>query len=284
MIPILLYSHETEPVTHAILTSELDKTLPLVKLSLRSLLNDSLIFDEIHDDKVKIEWTLSSGEKLYNTDNYYLLNRVLTVPKELFDEFDPVDSAYALNEFSAYLTFAIQSFPNCSARPSPFGLSGNHFSLPRQWEVVHKGKLDIEIPKYYLGNLSYIQKSPNLIYSTPHNYYLWKPSEDKHHSSSFAFERPVGIPIICCVIGNEVEIYPYKREYNIPLLDIQFIHEIALHLTQLFNFPISEILLFYNDSQITFGMISSTPYASRNKSWFNTMLQSFLKKCCQGNT
>lgn len=278
MIPVLLYSHETEPVTKALLTSELDEDLKLVKLSLSSLLKEASIFDEVHDDEVKIEWTLASGEKIRNTDNYYLLNRVLTVPQEMFDEFDTEDRTYSMSEFSAYLAFAIESFPKCSAKPAPFGISGNHFSLPRQWDIVMKGNLSLAVPDYYLGNLSSISQKTNLVYSTPHNYYFWKLNPEDSNARSFAFERPTGAPIICCVMGDEIEVYPYQRDRQIHVSDSHLIKEIAFQLAHLFNFPISEVLLFYDTSKISFGMISSIPYASKNKPWFNILLQSFLKK------
>lgn len=278
MNPVLLYSHEAEPVTKALLTSHLDKDLTLVKLSLNDLLKDTIIFDEIYNDEVKIEWTLKSGEKIRNTEDYYLLNRILTVPQEIFDEFDTADRAYSMSEFNAYLTFAIESFPKCSGKPAPFGLSGNHFSLPRQWDIVMKSNLNMVVPRYYLGNLSSISKKPNFVYSTPHNYYFWKPCPDNNNNYSFAFERPVGEPIICCVIGDNVEVYAYQQDDQIHLSDSYLIKEIAFRLAHLFDSPISEILLFYDASKISFGMISNIPYASKNKPWFNTLLQSFLKK------
>lgn len=108
MIPVLLYSHTAEPVTQALLTSGLGKDLSLVKLSLSNLLKDTSIFDEINDDEVKIEWTLPSGEKIHNSENYYLLNRILSIPEELFEEFDSEDRTYSMSEFRGYLTFGFK--------------------------------------------------------------------------------------------------------------------------------------------------------------------------------
>lgn len=278
MIPVLFYSHVAEPVTQAILTSGLDKDLSLVKLSLSNLLKDTSIFDEINNDEVKIEWTLPSGEKIHNSEKYYLLNRVLSIPDELFEDFDSVDKTYSMSEFRAYLTFAIESFPKCSAKPGPFGLSGNRFSLPRQWETVSKAKLPLAVPEYYLGDLSLIEPNSNLVYSTPHNYYFWKPNKDLHDSSSFAFERPPGIPIICSVAGDEVEVYPYQQDEQINSSGTLLFKELAFRLAHLFDSPIAEILLFFDTSLISFGMISNIPYASKNKPWFKSLLRSFLQK------
>jgi hypothetical protein len=275
MTPVLLYSHPLEPVTQSFL--ELDKDLNLVKLSLEDLLNDACIFDEVNDTEVKIEWTLSSGIKISNSSEFYIFNRVLSVPEEIFQDFHPDDKSYAASEFRAYLAFAIESFPKCSSKPGPFGLSGNLLSLPRQWEKV-KSSFHLNAPEYFLGNLSLIPCEDPVVYSTPHNYYYWKSSLDKPPSCSFAFKIPLGSPIICCVIGESVEVYPYLSHQEISHALVQQIKDTGRKLAALFCYHIAEVLLFSDDSKLSFGMISTIPYASRKKPWFKSLLSSFLKQ------
>lgn len=136
MKPILLYSHPDEPITQALLSSELDQNFNMIKLSLVTLLQDITIMDEFNNFDIKIEWQLPSGLKIFNSSDFYLINRVLSVPETLVCDFAEEDRNYSLSEFRAYLAFALEAFPYCFSRPGAFGLSGNRFSLLRQWEIV----------------------------------------------------------------------------------------------------------------------------------------------------
>lgn len=278
--PILLYSHAEEPVTSVILsTSELDLGFDFVKLSLESLLKSTNIFDELVENEVKIQWTLSSGIKIINSEYHYLFNRVLSVPEKIFEDFAEEDRAYSISEFRAYLAFAIEAFPKCSAKPGAFGLSGNRYSLPRQWQLVKKADLSLAVPNYYLGDLSSISVKEALVYSSPYNYYYWKPNKNDCNRTSFAFERPKGIPVICCVIGNKVTAFPYQEDDKICTGHLPKIEAVGRMLAQTFNYDIAEVLLFSDDpSGLSFGMISNVPYASRKKEWFSLWLHNFLQE------
>lgn len=140
MTPILLYSHAKEPITQILLSSTLDQKCGLIKLSLEDLLNKASIIDELNHDEVKINWNFPSGLKILNSNNFYLINRVISVPEEIFNDFSEEDRLYSMSEFSAYLAFAIEAFPNSFSKPGPFGLSGNRFSLPRQWGMIKKAE------------------------------------------------------------------------------------------------------------------------------------------------
>lgn len=131
MISVLLYSHSFEPITQVLLNSFDQDGGGLIKISLSELLNNSCIFDEI-DEQIKLSWNFSNGLKITNSDQHYLINRVLSIPEEIFSDFAKEDRSYSLSEFRAYLAFAIEAFPNSFAKPGAFGLSGNRFSLPRQ--------------------------------------------------------------------------------------------------------------------------------------------------------
>lgn len=74
MIPILLYSHAEEPITKALLSSTLNQKSDLIKLSLKAFLNEVCIIDEFDHEEVKIDWTLHSGLRITNTNDFYLVN------------------------------------------------------------------------------------------------------------------------------------------------------------------------------------------------------------------
>lgn len=275
MRPVLIYSHADEPITNVLFSSEFDQKFNMVKLSLDTLLKDTIIFDEFDESEVKIEWTLSSGLKIFNSKDYYIINRILSIPETLFQDFSEEDRNYSLSEFRSYLAFAIEAFPHCFSKPGAFGLSGNRFSLPRQWEIIKKSNLSVKVPNYYLGNIHYCSLAKNIIYSEPFNYYYWK-SNEKIKNASFAFEKPEGKPIIACIIGDEIEVFPHYTSDNLSIKDIKLAKEQCRALSKLFDYPIAECLFFLDDLKANFGMISNIPYASRKKKWFSGMINSFF--------
>ena len=277
MKPVLLYSHEEDPITAVILSSEVCLELDIISLSLKSLLKDVAILDEIYEKQVKIQWILPSGITISNSKECYLFNRALTIPHKIFEDFAEEDQNYSICEFRAYLAFAIEAFPNCSAKPGAFGLSGNQYSLPRQWELVQNSKLNLSVPDYWLGNLNDISDNENLVYSHPYNYYYWKPNKIELKKTTFAFERPKGIPIISSIVGNEIRIFPFRNADVITSESLKTIKELSYEILNIFNYRIAEILFFSIDNLIIFGMISNMPYASRNKDWFTSSIYNFLR-------
>lgn len=99
---VLLYSHSDEPITQVLLSSELDQKFDMIKLSLETLLQDVTIIDEVNGINTKVEWTLSSGIQISNTSDFYLINRVLSVPETLVQDFAEEDKNYSLSELRAY--------------------------------------------------------------------------------------------------------------------------------------------------------------------------------------
>lgn len=282
MKPILLYSHPDEPITQALLSSELDLKFNMIKLSLAALLQDGTIIDEFNGIDIKIEWQLPSGLKIFNSSDFYLINRVLSVSETLAQDFAEEDRNYFLSEFRAYLAFALEAFPYCFSRPGAFGLSGNRFSLPRQWEMIKQAGLLFKVPKYYLGNMCFCPLKGEIVYSKPSNFYYWKPNPSVKDESSFAFEKPKGIPIIACAVGNDIEIFSYYSHHSVSLKDSLLIKEYILNLSRLFDYSISEYLFFLDSEELSFGMVSNIPYASRSKSWFSNMICSFFSHTILG--
>lgn len=278
MRPVLLYSHIDEPITHALFSSELDQKFNMIKLSLELLLENTTIIDEFDANEVKINWTLSSGSKISNSKDFYLINRVLSVPDSLFHDFAEEDKTYSLSEFRAYLAFAIEAFPCCFSKSGAFGLSGNCYSLPRQWEIVRQSNLFVRVPRYYLGNMYYCSLGGQIVYSDPFNFYYWKPNTEVKNKASFAFERPKGKPIIACIIGEEIEIFPYYSYEFLSLEEEKVIKQLSKNITKIFDYSISESLFFLDNEEINFGMITNIPYASKNKKWFSNIINSFFIK------
>ena len=206
----------------------------------------------------------------------------MAIPQSLFINFAEEDREYALNEFRSYVTFAIESFPRCTERPSPFGLCRNHYSLPSQWEAVKGLNLPVSVPEYFLGNYLFWKIdaiSDRLIFSDPHNYRNWRPNGDQvcKNDWSFAFVRPRGIPVMCFIAGENTHIYQYREdsERKIPQESQCVLRAYASCFAKHFLFPISETLFFLNGDEITFGLISNVPCVSRAKPWFCSDVISF---------
>lgn len=269
MTPILLYSHAKEPLTQILLSSTLDQKCGLIKLSLEDLLNKASIIDELHHNDVKIDWTFPNGLKIINSNNFYLINRVISIPEEIFNDFSEEDKLYSMSEFRAYLTFAIEAFPNSFSKPGPFGLSGNRFSLPRQWEMIKKAEFTCNTPKYYLGHMDFCPLEGDLVYSNPFDFYYWKPNQLVDiDNNSFAFLRPKGKPVVASLVGDNVQVFCCQTNDEIHSKMNLLLEEYAAQIARLFNYPIAEILFFVEDDSFIFGMISNIPYASSKKEWF----------------
>lgn len=273
---VLLYSHRDEPITQVLLSSELDQKFTMIKLSLETLLQDVTIIDELNGINTKVEWMLPSGIQISNSSDFYLINRVLSVPETLVQDFAEEDRDYSLSELRAYLAFAIEAFPYCFSKPRAFGLSGNRFSLPRQWEMIKQTGLPLKVPHYYLGNMYFCQLEGEIVYSKPSNFYYWKPNPNIKDQTAFAFEKPKGIPIVACIVGDHTEVFSYYSHHPVSLKDYSLIKEQVLNLSRLFDYSIAEALFFLDNQEVSFGMISNIPYASRNKPWFSNMICSFF--------
>jgi hypothetical protein len=269
MKSVLLYSHPEEPVTCALLKRK-DIVYPI---SIKKFIDEVVIFDEINVESQKITWRFSNGDLIENDKQHYLINRVLGFSDTLFDDFEESDRSYAQSEFKAYLTFAIEAFPYTSARPTAFGICGNRYSLPRQWEMVKESQLHLTTPLYFLGNLSQFKKPQNLVYSEPYNYYKWRPSIS---NASFAFVRPKGEPVISLVLGEEVSIYTYHTQVILSKDQLDKIKNILQQLRILFSLEIFEALIFVDNDQFHFGMVSNIPLYTCKKPQFDDKIHLYF--------
>lgn len=272
MIPILLYSHPEEPITKALLSSLLTQKKGFINLPLKVLLDEVSIIDEFDHEDIKIDWTLPSGLRITNSSDFYLINRVISVPEEIFYDFSEEDKSYSVSEFRAYLSFAIESFPNSYLKPGAFGLSGNRYSLPRQWETIRNSEWcnAIKTPEYYLGNMDYCNLKGDLVYSNPFDFYYWRQNRMlvDVNNASFVFIKPIGKSVVSFVCGDYAKIFCYEILDEISATMVHYLTEKSLLISRLFNHPIAEILFFIDGDTVTFGMISCIPYASSKKDWF----------------
>lgn len=286
---LLLCSDIREPISQVLFTNRNTLNFPLIVLTLENFLKQVEVFDEVINGVPKIEWTFPDN-RVTNSENFFLINRVLSVPESLFGDFHPTDRGYALAEFRAYLTFAIEAFPLALAKPGPGGLSGNRFSLPQQWGIVQKADIGISTPDYFLGNPKYspLKKNDLNVHSMPYNYYYWKPDFPlcEKEKINFSFSRPPGNPIICSIFAEDIFVFPYFEKTSIDQSMESQLIAVARKLATTFEYYIAECMLFVDGNKITFGMISNIPYASRKKDFFSPkLIQAFntlisTEACC----
>lgn len=263
---LLLYSDQEEPVTQALLQSN---HKDLLALSIQNFLAEVEVFDQIIDGQPQLYWKRLGCE--IDIERSFLINRVVSVGEELFDHFCPEDRSYAVAEFRAYLTFALEAFPKAFGRPGVGGFFGDIFSLPEQWKRV--SKMNISVPDYYIGSKGNpFEGHERAVHSNPYHYYHWRPGKESLFSS-FSFLRPIGEPIAFSVIGKQV--YPFsplgkKRKVKASPSSIESCKSQALKLADLFCLDIAEMLFFVDSEEgITFGMVSPIPHASRSQPHFN---------------
>jgi hypothetical protein len=277
---LLLCSDIHEPVSKVLIQHKDELAFPFLIMTLEDFLKDVEVFDEIIDGIPKIEWTCPKNRKITNSD-WFLVNRVLSLPQKLFEDFHPEDREYAQAEFRAYLMFALMSFPESLGKPGQGGLSGNRYSLPLQWSKVENLNLEIAVPIFFLGNKQYMpfDNASKVVHTSPFNYYFWKPDVKKE--SEFCFIRPEGNPVISSVVGDQGFAFPAKEDY---ILDTQEerITVASKKIADEFGYPIAESLWFVDGEHITFGMMSNIPYASKNKRFFQSSIIQALNAFYQG--
>lgn len=261
---ITLYNDSYDPVVQALQKRQDRRHCSIEFISVQELLNDIEIDDEIIEGEAFIQWTLPNQKKITNTKENFVVNRIVGLDDALFDEFHPDDREYALSEFSAYLQFALEAFPRISARPGPYGLSGNVFPLPYQWKRVQESKKvqkieAIKVPSYFLGELTQLPeefRNTELVCSEIFNLYNWTASSRKKKDGyGFVFERPKGCPI--SVFSSPVSQLALDLQQNVELRGplSEKLNRIAETLREeIWSVEMMEFLFFVSDNQISFGM------------------------------
>lgn len=271
---LLVYANPEEPVTRVLLKNQ--KALGLRSLWLRDLLEKGEIFDEFDKDTTSIQWFLPDIGTITNSQKTVVINRATHLPEEWFQQFHYKDRLYGSSEFWAYLTFALNSFPNITERPNIGSMSGGCFPLTEQWKIINCEFPELSTPEYYIGPLDFLPEpiAEKPIFSHPYNFYYWKVSEvpTEQKESLFAIRKPDGFPIIAFVIGDHVETYQ-QDEQTIP----EMLPLIAKKIHSHFQFFSSEILFFLNDDQLFFCMIHNCPIGPANSQNFEEIVLKEIK-------
>lgn len=274
---ILFYSNPEEPVTEVLLKNQ--KELNLIPLAAQDLLQKGEIFDEIEQEKVTIRWELDQVGCVTNSSNTFLINRAFYCPEAWFEHFIEEDRKYAQSEFWAYLLFALNAFPNKIGAPGIGSLMENCLTLPMQWLTIQEGELDLRVPEYFLGDKNHIPvdwAKENIVFSHVYNFYNWRVLEKGEPISRnvFAFKKPLGKPILCFVIDQEVSLYPMLNGDELDLTEnfMEKVRQTAYKVVNLLGYTIAEILFFIEQEKITFAMAYNIPYGAKQAPNFEEKL------------
>ena len=238
-------------------------------LSVQELLNEAEIEDEIKDGCPFLHWKWNDFE-IKNKKDVHLINRVISLNHDLFSDFHPEDQNYAHEEFSAYLMFALEAFPSKLGAPGAYGLAGDLFPLPHQWQLIEEN-LNIATPQFYIGPVQFFNnhsqkiKKPILAQSL-YDYYRWHPKMDLHshlvkeeeNKMVFIYERPEGEPYVSFVSDQNVSLWSVQEKKKALSHTIEMeLSALSLKISQILKLPLAEILFFVEGSHITFGMASN---------------------------
>lgn len=275
---VFIYSHDDEKLT-SILKNNLKKKECII-LSIKHLLNDFSIFDTFVDGQAKINWFDNCNTQITNDNSTILINRVLDVPRELFQHFHENDRNYAKREFEAYLSFALSAFKHKVGNASPMGLAGRFFSLINQWQRI-KNHTHIKTPEYFYGPRTHLPSHfhNQSVCGSLFDYGNWQVSDMKSEDigNKLYYKRPHGIPIFAFLAGKDV-VLAQLSNHQLELIDDKRIEKITLQIGNLFNYPFAEILFFKNGENISFGCINQSINAPWPDSILDKAVNQFIYK------
>ena len=277
---ILITSHSLgEAITKCVIDNKNYFDVPITIVSLQELIADYTIFDELTDLASTIRWYKGSDFCVSNRD-HFLLNRVLYVPKTLFNDFIGHDKEYAQRELEAYLGFSFNAFTGVGNK-SPKGGVDDVLSLPQQWTSIGN-KFEMNVPNYYWGP-SYsnsLKKKDNLVYSTIYNFMNWSITNHAYENEHiFCFEKPHGTPVFILSIGEKQLI---TSSFHLPT-DMKIrLQEIAKKIYAHFNYFIFEMLIFVDGTKLNFGCINHEIIRSNKNACYDefvcrNLINEFLK-------
>lgn len=278
---VLAYSFPDEPLTEILLKNS--EELGIIPLNIKELLEEGEIFDTFDENKTHLNWSIPSIGMITNSTDLFLINRVNQIPSDWFRDFDEKDRQYAQNELWAYLTFALQSFPNATEYPGIGSLFGDCLSLTAQWKKLKDANIPVVIPEFFFGPRHFLPKDweGSAIFSEVFQFYSWKPNEcpENKKNNVFAIKRPSGTPIVAFNILDETLVFSDEDKFHLTGNEQQRLVEISKHIHNEFNYFCSEILFFVENGSYCFGMINNTPWASKNSPLFEpTVLKVFKEE------
>src|SRR3989344_1090407 len=117
---LVLYSNREDPIV-SLLKNQRSFDKDMTFLSCKELLCETKIEDKIIGGHSYIHWTLKNGREISNSKHVKLINRVMYLDEQLFQDFHEDDRDYAYQEFYAYLLFALESFSKKLGTPGAYG-------------------------------------------------------------------------------------------------------------------------------------------------------------------
>ncbi len=260
---ILLYSNQSDQLTRAILNNDALKK-KITPLSIQSFINDCHIYDTIIDQDVNVFWKIGKKLEITNHSGQKIINRVIGISDDLFNDFHEEDREYAKSEYIAYLNFSLHQFKNVIGKPGQYGILGNQYPLNVQWEIARsKG---YAVPNYFWGDHQYIPQlnTVNLVATQSlTQYYNWKTNYTLQtyleNDEWLFYEKPVGIPVLVYgFLGHHYHEYPSISQ-QLSLHEISSLYRESEKIAYDFGNTLYEMLLFYEPqtTKINFGMINS---------------------------
>jgi hypothetical protein len=287
---VLLYSRDNEPVTAALI-KEYRHHQHFIALSAEKLLADYTINDSIIDGVPNVEWSFNNILIRNDTDTL-LINRLMEIPSSWFNGFAVEDRAYAKDEFIAYLSFAIESFPNKTANVSYLGLSGNHYPLPVLWQKINIACPTINTPEYYFGpqKFSTLSSTSILVQKDLFDHVKWKSTNAvklPEQTSVFEVKRPPGEPIVVYTANDSQSIAladESKSSVNIAQHIQKKILEAAKTMTESLGCFFTQSLFFQEGEDLCFASISPYIFSPATHPDFNSVTTLSLKNHLGGLT
>lgn len=280
---VLLYSRENEPVTAALI-QEYRHHPQFIALSAEKLLTDYTINDNIIDGVPSVEWSFENVI-IRNDPDTLLVNRLMEIPDSWFSDFVTEDQAYAKDEFIAYLSFAIESFPNKTANVGYLGLAGNHYPLPVLWQKINFEHPAILTPEYHFGPLKFstLDSTKSLIQKDLFDHVNWKSltaTKAPDQKSVFQVKRPPGEPIMVytandCQTLNKAD--EKQSSLKIPQHIQNRILTAAQAMTKSLGCFFTQSLFFYEGEEIYFASLSPYIFSPTTHPEFHSVTTQSLK-------
>lgn len=266
-----------DPITNALVKSSNKSNLLI--MTIEDFINEVTVFDRSNMNGSRLSWEYR-GQVITNSKDTILLSRICHLPNKISQQFNKVDQEYAVAELEAYFGFAFNAFNSLNLDIDERGCI-SRYSLPMQWKKVQSQKKSILTPEYYLGDnrFNHLSKE-NLVYSNIYQYNLWsqQPSEKIESESIFCFKKPSGIPVVFLNVNSQLLVTEIPGNKKLSAPEISELTAVAENIAKMFQYFVSELLLFYHKGDITFGCICPYIIQSNLNNQFNSMVANTIEE------
>ena len=215
--------------------------------------------------KVKLRWKID-GADVNGEDVEGVLNFLEPRPDPdyIATRFDEPDRAYAGDEYSSYLYFALAMFRNVLNSPRDANLCGLCASLPLQWATVRAWG-EMAVPHAFWGPTSQVpitlRLDPNTIASAnPYDYGHWESGIPDWIDSwpwALFYKRPSGYPIVCTALDDFVVVRTFSTLSEAATTpELSFASSAMRAMMKAFKLRLAQMLLFRAEDTWTFGAIT----------------------------